>query len=183
MAALLPRLRVSLEGPGKLQPLALFPDTISKVWLEIGFGGGEHLASLAARNPHTGFIGNIRIFDGDGRLLLEDLEDATIDRLFILYPDPWPKRRHEKRRLLDTGTIAEIYRVMKSGGELRLATDSADYAGWSLRNIMAHGGFDWLAEGSRDWRQPPQDWYQTRYEAKALGAGRRPIYLRFLRGA
>src|SRR5262245_18261920 len=204
MAALLPRLRVSLEGPGKLQPLALFPDTISKAWLEIGFGGGEHLASLAARNPHIGFIGaepfvngiakllvaidndrlaNIRIFDGDGRLLLEDLEDATIDRLFILYPDPWPKRRHEKRRLLDTGTIAEIYRVMKSGGELRLATDSADYAGWSLRNIMAHGGFDWLAEGSRDWRQPPQDWYQTQYEAKALGAGRRPIYLRFLRGA
>ena len=204
MASLLPRLRVSLKGPGKLRPLALFPDTISKVWLEIGFGGGEHLASLAARSPHIGFIGaepfvngiakllvvidndrlaNIRIFDGDGRLLLEDLEDSSIDRLFVLYPDPWPKRRHEKRRLLDAATIAELYRVMMPGGELRLASDSADYVGWSLRNIMAHGGFDWLAEGPRDWRQPPQGWCRTRYETKALSEGRRPIYLRFLRRA
>jgi tRNA (guanine-N7-)-methyltransferase len=204
MASLLPRLRVSLTGPGKLLPLALFPAMISKVWLEIGFGGGEHLASLAERNPHIGFIGaepfvngiakllvaidndrlaNIRIFDGDGRLLLESLGDASIDRLFILFPDPWPKRRHEKRRLLNADTIAELYRVMKPGGELRLASDSADYIGWSLRNILAHRGFDWLVEGPRHWREPPQDWCQTRYEAKALCEGRRPAYLRFLRRA
>jgi tRNA (guanine-N7-)-methyltransferase len=204
MATLLPQLRISLASGGKLQPLALFPDAVLQVWLEIGFGGGEHLASLAAQNPHIGFIGaepfvngiakllvaideqrlaNIRIFDGDGRLLLENLADGSIDRLFILYPDPWPKRRHEKRRLLNHRTIAELYRVMKPGGELRLASDSADYIGWCLRNILAHGGFAWLAEGPRDWRKPPVDWSQTRYEAKALSEGRRPTYLRFLRSA
>lgn len=202
MALLLPRLRISLASSGRLEPLDLFPDTVSGIWLEIGFGGGEHIVSLAARNPYIGIIGaepfvngvakllvaiddqqlaNIRIFDGDGRILLENLEDASIDRLFILYPDPWPKRRHEKRRLLDGGTVAEIYRVMKPGGELRLASDSADYIGWSLRNILAHGGFDWLAQRPRDWRQPPGDWCQTRYETKALSDGRRPTYLRFLR--
>jgi tRNA (guanine-N7-)-methyltransferase len=202
MASLLPRLRISTEDQGKLQPHDLFPQGVLKVWLEIGFGGGEHLVSLAARSPEVGFIGaepfvngiakllvaiedehlaNVRIFDGDGRLLLECLENESIDRLFILYPDPWPKRRHERRRLLNSHTIAEIYRVMKPGGEMHLASDSADYIGWSLRNILAHGGFDWQTEGPSDWRRPPEDWCPTRYEAKALDEGRRPIYLRFSR--
>jgi tRNA (guanine-N7-)-methyltransferase len=204
MASLLPRLRIGIESRGKLDPFSLFPRSVSEIWLEIGFGGGEHLASLAARHPQIGFIGaepfvnglaklliaiedqslaNIRIFDGDGRLLLANLQDASIARLFILYPDPWPKRRHEKRRLLDARTIAELHRVMKPGAELRVASDSGDYVGWSLRNVLAHNGFDWLAEGPEDWRRPPLDWYQTRYEAKALGEGRRPIYLRFARRA
>lgn len=202
MASLLPRLRIAIQGPRTLQPLGLFPQPISEIWLEIGFGGGEHLASLAARHPQTGFIGaepfvngiakllvaieedslaNIRIFDGDGRTLLESLQNATIDRLFILYPDPWPKRRHAKRRLLDAHTIDELHRVMRPGAELRVASDSADYIGWSLRNILAHGGFDWSAERPEDWRRPPADWCQTRYEAKALEEGRRPVYLCFLR--
>ena len=202
MASLLPGLRIAIAGPRTVQPLSLFPHPISQIWLEIGFGGGEHLASLAASRPQTGFIGaepflngiakllvaieaeglaNIRIFDGDGRTLLESLENAAIDRLFILYPDPWPKRRHVKRRLLDQGTIAELHRVLKPGAELHLASDSADYIGWSLRNILAHGGFDWSAERAEDWRRPPAGWCQTRYEAKALEEGRQPVYLRFLR--
>ena len=201
MAALLPRLRISIGGHA-FQPRSLFGPSVSEIWLEIGFGGGEHLASLASRRPEIGFIGaepflngiaklliaiedqrlaNIRIFDGDGRQLLANLEAASIDRLFILYPDPWPKRRHEKRRLLDARTVSELYRVMRPGAELRLATDSADYLGWSLRNVLAHGGFVWLAEGPQDWRRPPADWCQTRYEAKALSEGRRPIYLGFSR--
>lgn len=204
MGSLLPGLRIDIQGPRTLQPLSLFPHPVSEVWLEIGFGGGEHLASLAASRPQTGFIGaepflngiakllvaietgglaNIRIFDGDGRRLLESLGNATIDRLFILYPDPWPKRRHEKRRLLDAGTIAELHRVMRPGAELLLASDSADYIGWSLRNILAHGGFDWSAQRAEDWRRPPANWCQTRYEGKALEEGRRPVYLRFSRFA
>jgi tRNA (guanine-N7-)-methyltransferase len=202
MDSLLPGLRILLPGPRTLRPLSLFRHPVSEVWLEIGFGGGEHLASLAARHPQTGLIGaepfrngiakllvaieadclaNIRIFDGDGRTLLEGLENAAIDRLFILYPDPWPKRRHEKRRLLDAWTIAELHRVMKPGAELHLASDSADYIGWSLRNILAHGGFDWSAEKADDWRRSPAGWCQTRYEAKALEEGRLPFYLGFSR--
>jgi tRNA (guanine-N7-)-methyltransferase len=202
MASLLPRLRIDVEGRGRLEPRTLFPQPVSEVWLEVGFGGGEHLAGLAARHPQIGFIGaepflngiakllvaiednnidNIRIFDGDGRLLLANLQDGSIARLFILYPDPWPKRRHAKRRLLDPDTITELHRVLAPGAELRVASDSGDYISWSLRIVLAHGGFDWLAEGPADWHRPPSDWCQTRYEAKALAAGRRPHYLRFAR--
>ena len=171
-----------------------------EVWLEIGFGGGEHLAALAELHPDVGFIGaepfingvaklllaiderklgNIRIFDDDARLLLERLENAAIGRVFILYPDPWPKRRHEKRRLLNAEFLGELYRIMKPGAELRLASDSADYVAWSLRNLMSHAGFEWMAEGPSDWRCPPLDWTRTRYETKALAGGGRPVYLRF----
>jgi tRNA (guanine-N7-)-methyltransferase len=178
----------------------LFAPGVREVWLEIGFGGGEHLAALAELHPDVGFIGaepfingvaklllaiderklgNIRIFDDDARVLLERLASAAIGRVFILYPDPWPKRRHEKRRLLTSEFLGELYRIMKPGAELRLASDSADYVAWSLRNLMNHGGFEWMAEGPDDWRCPPRDWTQTRYETKALAGGGRPVYLRF----
>jgi tRNA (guanine-N7-)-methyltransferase len=197
---LLPRLRIAGQPQQEISPKALFAPGVREVWLEIGFGGGEHLAALAELRPDVGFIGaepfvngiaklllaidqrklgNIRIFDDDARLLLERLESAAIGRVFILYPDPWPKRRHEKRRLLNPEFLGELYRIMKPAAELRLASDSADYVAWSLRNLMSHGGFEWMAEGPDDWRCPPRDWIKTRYETKALAGGAKPVYLRF----
>jgi tRNA (guanine-N7-)-methyltransferase len=197
---LLPHLRIGLRPGEKITPLTLFAGPARDVWLEIGFGGGEHLAKLASSNPEIAFIGaepfingvakllvaitdsnltNIRIFDDDARLLLECLESSTIGSVFILYPDPWPKRRHEQRRLLNLQFVAELHRIMKPGAELRIASDSADYISWSLHNILRHGGFDWLAEHPQDWRQPPSGWIETRYESKALTQSRKPLYLSF----
>jgi tRNA (guanine-N7-)-methyltransferase len=170
--------------------------------LEIGFGGGERLAHLAERNPDRQFIGaepfvngvakllslieakalaNIRIHDGDARDLLEALPDASLDHVDILYPDPWPKLRHHKRRLVNSSTLKELHRLLKPESRLIVATDIADYAAWTLRQARAHGGFHWLAERCVDWRAPPVDWVPTRYETKAIAEGRVPIYLRFSR--
>lgn len=202
VADLLPSLQINLPPEGELQPQAIFTGAPTDVWLEIGFGGGEHLADLAAAQPGIGFIGaepflngvaklllaiaerrlsNIRIFDADARLLLDHLSAASIARIYVLYPDPWPKRRHAKRRLLDSATLRQMHRVMKPGAELRLATDSPDYAAWALARLLRHGGFEWLAETARDWREPPSGWTVTRYEAKALGQGRTPFYFAFRR--
>jgi tRNA (guanine-N7-)-methyltransferase len=199
---LLPSLRIDLPPEGEFQPQAIFSQTPDDVWLEIGFGGGEHLAELAAAHPHIGFIGaepflngvaklllaiaekdlsNIRILDADVRPLLDRLSSASIGRIYVLYPDPWPKRRHAKRRLLDQATVLEMQRVMKPGAELRLATDSPDYAAWALATLSRHGGFEWLAETARDWREPPSGWTVTRYESKARGQGRTPLYFAFRR--
>jgi tRNA (guanine-N7-)-methyltransferase len=201
IARLLPNLRIDIEGRA-IDPAALFDNLKRDVWLEIGFGGGEHLANLAARHSDIGFVGaepfvngiaklllaideqrlaNIRIFDDDARPLLQSFTGSSLGRIFILYPDPWPKRRHEKRRLLSPLIVADLHRVMRPGAELRLASDSADYMAWGLRNILSHGGFEWLACSARDWRSPPSGWTQTRYEAKALREGRKPVYLRFTR--
>ncbi|MGH6874769.1 MAG: tRNA (guanosine(46)-N7)-methyltransferase TrmB [Aestuariivirgaceae bacterium] len=199
---LLPSLRIDLPPEGELQPRAIFSAAPDDVWLEIGFGGGEHLAALAGALPRIGFIGaepflngiaklllaiadrqrpNIRIFDADARLLLDRLSADTIGRIYVLYPDPWPKRRHAKRRLLDPSTLMQMHRVMKPGAELRLATDSPDYAAWALARLLRHGGFEWLAETARDWREPPSGWTATRYESKAVREGRTPLYLAFRR--
>ena len=199
---LLPRLRIDLPPLGCLDPFALFAERPVEVWMEIGFGGGEHLMAVAAANPRTGFIAaevflngiakllhgidagsaaNIRIFDGDARSLLERLAPETINRLFILYPDPWPKARHHRRRLINPATLSELFRVIRPGGELRIASDIADYLRWTLVHIRAHGGFFWCAERAADWRTRPADWPATRYEAKAIAAGRMPTYLRFTR--
>lgn len=199
---LLPSLRIDLPPDGELRPQAIFSCAPDDVWLEIGFGGGEHLAALAAAHPNLAFIGaeaflngiaklllaiserhlsNIRIFDADARLLLDRLSAAGIGRIYVLYPDPWPKRRHAKRRLLNPATLIQIHRMMKPGAELRLATDSRDYAAWALAQLLRHGGFEWLAETARDWREPPSGWTVTRYESKALGQGRSPLYLSFRR--
>ncbi len=201
LAELLPRLEIRLREGEPLDPAALFGDR-RPLWLEIGFGDGAHLAAQAAAHPGIGFIGvepfvngvaallariergrlaNIRIFTDDARLLLAALPDASVARLFVLFPDPWPKRRHHKRRLVNRATAAEFARILAPGGELRLATDDAGYARWMLEALLAEPRLDWLAERAADWRERPADQPPTRYERKALAAGRRPIYFRFRR--
>jgi tRNA (guanine-N7-)-methyltransferase len=192
----------SLPEGGELDPRSLFDRRPRAVWLEIGFGGGEHLAAQAAAHPEIGFIGvepfvsgvarllaaceaaalgNVRVLVDDARLLLAALPAGSIDRTFILFPDPWPKVRHHKRRIVSSGTVADLARVLAPGAELRLATDDPAYARWMLEALVREPRLAWLAERARDWRARPDDWPPTRYEAKALAAGRRPVYLRFLR--
>jgi tRNA (guanine-N7-)-methyltransferase len=199
---LLPRLEIALPEREALDPTTLFPVPPAAVWLEIGFGGGEHLAEQAERHPEIGFIGcevfengvarlvgeiagrrlaNIRIFADDARLLLDRLAPASIARVFILFPDPWPKRRHHKRRLVAPPTLDRLAAIMQPGAELRLATDDRDYLAWMLEHVTAHPGFVWLARGPADWRERVPDWPATRYEQKARAAGRAPAFLRFLR--
>lgn len=204
---LLPRLAVTLPetGPqtGTLDPAALFAPPVNDVWLEIGFGGGEHLAAQAAAHRDIGIIGcevfengiakllgeverqglaNVRILADDARLLIAALPPASIGRVFILFPDPWPKQRHHKRRIVAEETLDALAAVMKDGAELRLATDDVGYLGWMLARAPVHPAFAWLAEGPADWRRRPADWPATRYEAKAIAAGRRPYFLRLRRG-
>jgi tRNA (guanine-N7-)-methyltransferase len=178
----------------------LFTPSASEVWLEIGFGGGEHLIWQATHNPNVGLIGcepfedgvvkvlstvdaeplaNIRVHADDGRPLLRLLPDASIARAFILFPDPWPKRRHHKRRLVSSETVAELARIVRADGELRVATDIGEYACAILQAVLGHGSFGWMAAGPEDWRNRVTDWPQTRYEAKALREGRRCYYFRF----
>jgi tRNA (guanine-N7-)-methyltransferase len=199
---LLPKLAIALPQAGRLDPKTLFPAGLSAVWLEIGFGGGEHLAEQAARHPEIGFIGsevfenglaklldevdrrrlgNVRLFADDARLLIERLAPASIGRTFILFPDPWPKQRHHKRRLIAAATLDQLAEAMALGAELRLATDDPSYLVWMLERATAHPGFIWLARRSADWRERPPDWPPTRYEAKARAAGRTPVFLRFAR--
>ena len=198
----LPDLSVTLPEQGRLDPQALFGPGERPVWLEIGFGGGEHLAAQAEAHPEVGLIGvepfvtgvarllslveerglgNVRVLADDARLLLAALPDASIERAFVLFPDPWPKARHHKRRIVNRATLAEMARVMRPGAELRLATDDPDYARWMLEAALAEPRLDWLAERAADWRERPTDWPPTRYEAKAITAGRRPAFLRFRR--
>ena len=168
--------------------------------LEIGFGGGEHLLAQATASVGTNFIGcepfvngvamllpklaerglqNVRLHPGDARDLLDVLPTAAVARCYLLYPDPWPKKRHHRRRFVNPETLGPLSRVLPPGGELRIATDIPDYARHSLEAIAAHGQFEWLAEGPTDWRSPWEGWVRTRYEAKALREGRTPHYLQF----
>jgi tRNA (guanine-N7-)-methyltransferase len=201
VAELLPKLRLPAEGPiAPLRPL--FPANVAEVWLEIGFGGGEHLVAAALAHRDIGFIGcepfvngmakalaaidthrldNIRLHDGDATLLLPRLPQSSIPRVFLLYPDPWPKRRQRKRRFVSDATIAELARIMKPGATFRFATDIDDYAGWTLARLKRSGLFVWTAERADDWRKPFPEWPGTRYEAKAIREGRRPVYLTFVR--
>jgi tRNA (guanine-N7-)-methyltransferase len=173
-----------------------------EVWLEIGFGAGEHLIEQAKANPDVGIVGcepflngvavalaglvrerldNVRLRRGDARALVEAAPDGFFSRLFILYPDPWPKRRHHKRRVIAVDMIEALARVMRSGAELRFATDVDDYAGWTLKRFLASPRFRWTARRADDWRQPWPGWRPTRYEAKARKEGRRSVYLTFAR--
>ncbi len=200
---LLPRLRARLpEDGGTLDPTALFAPPRARVWLEIGFGGGEHLAWQAKRHPDVGLIGcevfangiatllravegerldNLRLFTEDARLLLPRLPDACLERVFLLFPDPWPKRRHAPRRFVQPDTLAELARVLRDGGELRLASDDAKMQAWMLGHLVGHPAFAWTAAQARGALARPGDWPQTRYEAKAVAEGRTPLYLRFVR--
>ncbi|RIA47355.1 tRNA (guanine(46)-N(7))-methyltransferase TrmB [Dichotomicrobium thermohalophilum] len=199
---LLPRLQPDLSQPPPDPLTTLFAAPVSEVWLEIGFGAGEHLLWQARANPHAGLLGcepyingvakvltavethdlrNVAVHPDDARDLLSWLPEASIARAFILFPDPWPKRRHRKRRFLREENIAALARVMQPGGELRFATDIGDYARTALLAFMREGSFAWTAQRPRDWRERPDDWPQTRYEAKAIAAGRACAYFRFRR--
>jgi tRNA (guanine-N7-)-methyltransferase len=197
METLLPALRVPA---GPFDPRALMPGA-REVWLEIGFGGGEHLAAQAKLRPDVLFIGaepfqngvasalrhideaglqNVRLHDGDARDLLARLPDASLERVFILFPDPWPKARHHKRRLLQAEVAREFARALKPGGRLRFASDWADYVDWSLARLIATPGLAWTAGQAADWRVPPADHVTTRYEEKRLGDCA-PVFLDFAR--
>ncbi len=124
---------------------------------------------------------NVRLYQGDARDLLAALPLESLDRVFILFPDPWPKKRHHKRRIVCRETLDILAGLMRGGAELRLATDHMDYAAWILEHLRIHPGFEWLARGPADWRSRPEDWPPTRYEAKALAQDRPPVYLRYRR--
>ncbi|HEY3777007.1 MAG TPA: tRNA (guanine(46)-N(7))-methyltransferase TrmB [Rhizomicrobium sp.] len=223
---LLPQLELKLET-GR-DPRTYFDSPVEDVWLEIGFGGGEHLLWQAQHHPNTGLMGaepyengvakllsklsspshpplegasknssaamnfsgrgdlaastpprNLRIHQGDAREIIEALPDDSLGRVFLLFPDPWPKRRHHKRRFIQTETLGALARVMRTGAELRFASDDENYIAWTLERVLAHGAFEWLATCAADWRTRPADWPPTRYEAKALHGV--PMFLRVRR--
>ncbi len=195
---LLPSLRVT---PGR-SPAEIFGTVDRETWLEIGFGGGEHLAAQARSHPDVNVIGcepfvngmakllavvdqeklgNVRVWDEDVTDLLPTLPDSCLDRVYILYPDPWPKRRQRKRRLVSDETLVELARVMRPGAELRFASDIDNYIGWVLARALRSPHFRWTAERADDWRRPYEGWPGTRYEAKAIREGRVPSYLTFVR--
>ena len=198
----LPALTIALPETGTLDLDALFPDTTQKI-LEIGYGGGEHLARQALAHPQTGFIGaevfsggiaklvqqidaeeigNVRLFTDDALKLLVTLEPAVLDAVYLLYPDPWPKTRHHKRRFVSPTTLGELARVLKSGGVFRFATDILDYANWTLAHIVREPKFRFEASVPGSWHLPYPGWQPTRYEQKARTEGRATsFYFTFVR--
>lgn len=197
----LPALAIDLDQlPDDLR--RLFSTVPERVELEIGFGGGEHLLHAAKSAPRTGFIGaeafengiakllrrldetplaNIRLWPDDVRPLLDTLPAASLDRVHLYYPDPWPKRRHWKRRFLVPDNVERLARLLKPGGELRFATDWADYAATGLVFLTQSPHFRWQAQTAGDWLNPWEDWPSTRYEQKALKEARRPTYVTVVR--
>jgi len=201
LAETLPALAIA-PGGERLDPVTLFRSGTAGVWLEIGFGGGEHLAAQAAAHPEIGFIGcepfvngvvsllaqvkarglgNVRVWQHDARDLIARLPDRSIGRAFVLFPDPWPKARHHKRRLIAQPFLDALARVLQPGAVLRIATDDRDYLAWMLERLTVHPAFSWCARRPQDWRVRPSDWPETRYERKAIAAGRTPAYLQFVR--
>jgi tRNA (guanine-N7-)-methyltransferase len=196
----LPRLALDLTKPAPADLRALFANAPGEVRLEIGFGGAEHLIAQATANPRSGFIGsdafvnaigkalaaidagklaNIRLHFGDASALIDWLPAGSLARIDLLYPDPWPKRRHWKRRFIQDDSLKRLARILNVGGELRFATDIADYAAWALARVLRSPDFTWTAEHADDWRNAWADYSATRYEAKAKRAGRVPAYFIF----
>jgi len=200
---LLPRLAVALpEAPQKIDLAQVFGGTLPAegIWLEVGFGAGEHLIRQAEQNPQVGIIGcepylngvakclahiertdvsNIRLFADDARLLMAALPAQSLARVFVLFPDPWPKTRHHKRRFVQRAMLDRLAELMLPGAELRLATDDPSYLPWMVEHACLHPDFEWLAERPVDWRRRPADWPATRYERKEIAG--RPIFLRLRR--
>jgi tRNA (guanine-N7-)-methyltransferase len=202
MDTLLPRLAVDLALPAPKNLAGLFPHQSSDTWLEIGFGGGEHLIARAKAHPEIGFIGcepfingmakalvaidanglgNIRLHFGDALELIDWLPDGSLAGADLLYPDPWPKKRHWKRRFVQDETVAKLARVIRPGGIFRFATDIPHYAAWALERLLCSPDFTWTAQKADDWRLPWPEWTETRYEAKAKREGRAPAYFIFRR--
>ena len=200
---LLPRLALALPAePHKIDLARVFDGRLPPdgVWLEIGFGAGEHLVWQAEQHPDVGLIGcepylngvakclahiertgagNIRLFTDDARLVMAALPDRSLGRVFVLFPDPWPKTRHHKRRFVQRETLDRLAELMVPGAELRLATDDPSYLPWMVEHACTHAAFEWLAEAPADWRGRPADWPGTRYEKKKLAGT--PTFLRLRR--
>jgi len=198
----LPRLALDLARPAPTELSHLFEAEVRTVCLEVGFGGGEHLLHRARTCPDVGFIGiepfvgsmakvvtavveegfdNVRLYDDDAVNLLDWLPEASLDLAYQLYPDPWPKKRHWKRRFVNQQNLDRYARALKPGCEFRFASDIDTYVDWTLRHIRDHAAFDWVAETGRDWTIPWEGWPGTRYEAKAINEGRVGRYLTFRR--
>jgi len=197
---LLPQLLIALPAaPQQIDPAALF-GPVREVWLEVGFGAGEHLVWQAEQHPDIGLIGcepylngvakclahiertgvrNVRFLTDDARLVMAALPERSLARVFVLFPDPWPKTRHHKRRFVQRDTLDALARLMKTGAELRLATDDPSYLPCMLEHAGTHPAFEWLAERPADWRARPADWPPTRYEQKKIAGT--PTFLRFRR--
>lgn len=202
VSRLLPDLKLDLASPAPADLKTLFPLPVDGVRLEIGFGGGEHLHHETGRFPGTGFIGvepfvngmaklvsqvqrdpreNLRVHDDDATVLLDWLPDASLDGIDLFYPDPWPKKRHWKRRFVNETNLNRFARVVKKGGLFRFASDIDTYVNWTLLACRQQGAFEWQAASAADWHTPYEAWPSTRYEAKAIREGRRPAYMTFVR--
>ena len=202
MESLLPRITVTVTPEQEIDPASLFAPALKEHWLEIGFGGGEHLAAQAAAHRDVGLIGceiflngiasalshieaealsNVRIYPEDVRDLLPVLKAQSFDKIFLLFPDPWHKARHASRRFVNQANLDIVASLLKPGGEFRIGSDDPVYIGWSLAHTTRHPAFKWLAETSSDWLVRPDDWPPSRYEQKAIRQGRVPHYFRFRR--
>jgi tRNA (guanine-N7-)-methyltransferase len=199
---LLPRLAIDLTHPAPAELAALFAEPVMAVCLEIGFGGGEAMLAQAKAARHTGFIGvepfvngmakalagieaeglnNIRLHFDDALGLIAWLPDASLDRVDLIHPDPWPKRRHWKRRFIQDETVRQLARILRPGGEFRFVTDIAGYAAWTLQRLLHSPYFDWVAQCADDWRNPWPGFTRTRYHAKAAREQRSSCFLLFRR--
>lgn len=202
IATLLPELKIDLNAAPPASLVSLYPNAVDRLRLEIGFGGGEHLVHRAQEEPKTGFIGvepfvnsmakllrqvgdrgieNIRLYDDDATQLLDWLPEASIDQIDLLYADPWPKKKHWKRRFVSVVNLSRFHRVLKPGGTFCFASDIDTYVNWTLTHCRDHGGFEWTAKSAEDWKTPYAGWPGTRYEAKAKREGRTSAYLTFIR--
>jgi tRNA (guanine-N7-)-methyltransferase len=202
MTSLLPQLAIDIGTPAPERAGLLFGPGVTSVRLEIGFGGGEHLLAEADAHPATGFIGcepylnglakilaqldgrprrNVKLFAGDAAELIAWLPLASLTRIDLIHPDPWPKRRHWKRRFVQDETVAAMKRALTDDGEFRFVSDIDDYVAWTLRRLQRSGDFAWTAERADDWRKPWPGYTMTRYGRKAEREGRRSTYLIFRR--